>query len=724
MKRFLSKILALSIIVTLGIISTPMNSFADTLPNHKYVDFSSDRSTYFFRLEGGDNKTIFFDFFSPFDPTVKVKSYDPLVMYKLDNEYYMDDDNVLMMNIDDLKKLYDPYFDYEIKGDTLHIRHTVYDKLIIDGFSERSNTLEYTKKVWDLKINLEGDKKSLVYDYTEYLPTTGGRNKNEIVDTEINKEKSTTNNAVTFEQGKVEKTEEGIYLPIAQVMNIMGKVAKTEEGYLAIQQENLADVTKSVERSKDVDEVVIPSASNTWNPGAVEELDPEYTWADYMNDVSDGKRTTGWLWRSFYIPLGSNFKDGNGEEVTIEANRIVPFNKYVPTNYDKDETRLTYMLHGGTGNENTPTHRLTSREVNVDEYAQKYNYIIVSPNGWTQNPIWRENQALYSFEKSFEMVMNEYPVDEDKVFISGNSLGGRGTLELAMRFPERFKAMVASAPKIADKISGQTGLQISIEDTKYDLANIKDMPAMIVQGTADSTTSFKTQIGSSKSLGSISKAIVPKLNNITYVAVEQGNHSYAYASAMSAIFDFFEDTIKSDGNNATFNTLNLQEKSKIVYLDNEKNKLKQSTKVIDETTMISLNDLKDIYGDDFKVYSINSYDENQESSVDYYTIIYNNKSLNFTLDSTIYRKNLDRYKEDANIVKSGAQSDEDLLDNAPQFSVAPYEKNKEVFVPATEVLDALGLNVNISESSISWGLIATVVSIIVVIGFTIFKFKK
>lgn len=728
MNKIFEKFMIILISSIIIISSVPKIAFADYEKGHDYIDFSSDRSTYFFRVDGGDNDKVFFDFFSPFDSTAKVKSYDPLSMYKLEDKYYLDDNGNLMINIEDLKRLYDPYFDYEIKNDKLNILHTVYDKVITGGIGERATTLEYTKKEWNLKINLSDEKRnSGEYDYTEYISVNGGRNKGEIKPIEINNEKTTTNTKFTFENSKIEIKDDNYYIPIESIMNLMGKVSIKEEGYLAIQQENLADVTVKVDRDEKVEDIVIPRASNVWTPGSVENIDENYTWADYMNDISDGVRNTGWMWKSFYIPSGANFKDGNGNEITLEANRIVPFTIYVPTNYNKDETRLTYMLHGGTGNENTPTHRLMDREadsVDIDKYAEEYNYIIVSPNGWTQNPIWRENQGLYSFEKSFEIVTNEFPVDEDKIFIAGNSLGGRGTLELAVRFSDRFNAIVVSAPKIVERDKDLGTKAISIEDTKYDLASISDMPTMLIQGVADATTSFKTQIGSKDDKGAIASALMPKFNNATYVTVEQGSHSYAYGSVIRAIFDFFESNISSNESSVNNKKVDIVENSKVVNINGEKYKLDKKTEVKEDTTMISLKDLQKIYGDEFKVYDVKSYDSDPNKSVNYYTIIYNNKSMNFELDKTIYRNNMERYKEDANILKSSATNDEDKLDSAPQFSVAPYEENGDVFVPVEDVANSLALEISISENDSRIKLVYVIVGIIVAIIFTcIYKFR-
>ncbi len=69
-------------------------------------------------------------------------------MYEFDHDYHYTDDGVLMVHLEDLRKMYAPYFDYVRDGDTLLIRHTIYDKFIKSGFGRRGTTIEYTKKVW------------------------------------------------------------------------------------------------------------------------------------------------------------------------------------------------------------------------------------------------------------------------------------------------------------------------------------------------------------------------------------------------------------------------------------------------------------------------------------------------------------------------------------------------------------------------------------------------
>ena len=350
LSKLRSFIVAITIASTLG-----LNAFAADLPDQPFVNFSSDRSTWFFRTHGGNNDVAFCDFFFPFDPTVKTRTYDPLAMYALNHGYYFDEDGILMIHIEDLKKLYDPYFGFEIVGDSLNIRHTLYNKLVTAGFGDRSTTIEYTKMVWDLSIDIgDGSAKNAgTYDYTEYAPTEDGGA------SEINPDNSTIGKAFTFTLGAVVLINGEWFVPLAEVMALMGKIILEEDGYLVIQGANMPDVTVEVVGdprregivNEDGQPVVIPSPlvphpGNPWRCGAAEDCNPAYTWADYMDDVADGKRTSGWLWRAFHIPTDGISKDANGEEVLLDADRILPYSIYVPSRYHRKKSRLTVILHG------------------------------------------------------------------------------------------------------------------------------------------------------------------------------------------------------------------------------------------------------------------------------------------------------------------------------------------------------------------------------------------
>lgn len=712
-----------------------------------YVDFSSDRSTWFFDLDG-TGKAVFCDFFSPFDPFTKVETYDPLILFRLEEGYKVsggEKDRALTMSLDELEKLYDPYFAYtfvpsggsETDG-TLYIRHTLYSKLEVDGFGARSTKLLYYKTVWDLTIPVKGGKAAAgSCTVTTYDPALGGRN---LSDFTIDPETARTERTDFTLTSAVERRDGSWYVPANQLMALMGKDCFESEGYLHIQTKGLVDVTAEMAlkdrlplalefvsgfkeeswEGLEIPAVEIPDASNPWHCGWAETFDKDYTWADYMDDVAGGRRDRGWLWRGFYLSSNDQYFDLNSKPVELTADRIVPYNLYVPHGYDKDETRLVYMLHGGTGNENTATYRLMIREENireVDVLADEYNYIIVSPNGWTQNPMWRENQALNSFLAAGEMTMKDFPVDEDKVFLTGNSMGGKGVFEIAMRMPERFRAIAPTAAKIAEqaKVNGKNKNVCNlIESEVYSIAkNLADMPVMMAQGNVDTTTSYKVQIGSSVFEGMITNYVMPYLNDATYITVESGSHPHAYGAVLPAIFDFFETQLDPDKDNHSFELLSLpQEGGDTVYLDGTAYTLKVPAKVVDGTVMIALSQLEELYGEDFRSYYIENYNEDPAKMRRYYTVIHNNQVLNFMTaetanlgtdpleNMTLYRRNMERYLEDGRRMDAFKTNPEPLR-KQPRFSAAPFEADGEVYVPAVEALTALSERAEILGHSVA-----------------------
>ena len=741
LQRLLTLVLALTL--TCSLFTTPVN--ASPAPNGSvesilaesdpYVDFSSDRSTWFFDLDG-TGEVVFCDFFCPFDPYSKVKAYDPLVMHRLENAYQVsgtEDDRAVTLSLNDLEKLYDPYFAFAFEpagnseaDGTLYIRYTLYRKLELDGFGVQSTRLLYFKTIWDVVLPVKDGKANAgTCTVTNYDPALGGRN---LSDFNIDPNTAHVESTPFTLMSEVVLKNGRWYVPANQLMALMGKDCFESEGYLHIQTKDLVDVTVEMsleERlplamkyisgfSEDnwkgikIPEVVVPDASNPWHCGWSEEFDESYTWADYMDDVADGSRNRGWLWRTFYLSSDDEYKDLNGETVKLEANRIVPFNMYVPHGYDKDNTRLVYMLHGGTGSENTATFRAMSWEDNpikVDLIADEYNYIIVSPNGWTQNPMWREKQAFKSILKAGDMAMEEFPVDENKVFLTGNSMGGKGVFEVAMRMPERFRAIAPTAAKIAEqvKVNGvNKNVCNLIESDVYSVEkNLADMPVLMVQGSADTTTSHKVQIGSSIFEGMITTYVMPYLNNARYVTVESGSHTHSYGPALYAIFDFFESQLDPYEENYSFETLALPEKGgDTVFLDGNAYTLDVPTQVVDGTVMIAVSQLEKLYGEDFHCYYIENYDKDPVQMRKYYTIIHENSVLNFVTKEaanpvtdpeenlTLYRRNMERYLEDG-VKRTTFLLNPEPLRKQPRFPVAPFEADGEIYLPAVEALAAL-----------------------------------
>ncbi len=143
----------------------------------------------------------------------------------------------------------------------------------------------------------------------------------------------------------------------------------------------------------------------------------------------------------------------------------MPYEIYLPKNYDKNKKYpLVYVLHGAG-------QRLQSVDMVLKRYesatvwakdAQKgiNECIIVSPQcaeangiGWTYFMEFldhgKENAEVYKFTKwgisaynLLQEIKREYAVDLNRIYLTGVSMGGFGTFEMAVEHPDEFAAIV------------------------------------------------------------------------------------------------------------------------------------------------------------------------------------------------------------------------------------------------------------------------------------------
>ncbi len=142
---------------------------------------------------------------------------------------------------------------------------------------------------------------------------------------------------------------------------------------------------------------------------------------------------------------------------------------YLPPDYDsQDEWPLILFLHGrgerGSDLEAVAQEGLPKRIAAGDQFP----FIVVAP----QCPItsyWTEEvEALNAL---LDSVIAQHKVDSTRVYLTGLSMGGRGTWHLATRYPERFAA-------IAPICGGGGNIWMAHE-------RLASMPTWIFHGDAD-----------------------------------------------------------------------------------------------------------------------------------------------------------------------------------------------------------------------------------------------
>ena len=90
-----------------------------------------------------------------------------------------------------------------------------------------------------------------------------------------------------------------------------------------------------------------------------------------------------------------------------------------------------------------------------------FPFIVVSPQ-CPSSTEWYYNDGVQQLvNKMIDSVIARYPVDTNRIYLTGLSMGGIGTLDLAIRYPKRFAALIPIAFRIEDG---------------WDLCTIKDIP--------------------------------------------------------------------------------------------------------------------------------------------------------------------------------------------------------------------------------------------------------
>lgn len=118
-----------------------------------------------------------------------------------------------------------------------------------------------------------------------------------------------------------------------------------------------------------------------------------------------------------------------------------------------------------------------------------------------------------------ELVRKEFTVDDNRTYVMGHSMGGAGTLYLAIKYPQRWAAAAAIAPAA-----------FSVD--KEGLSKIPKMPMMVVHGDMD--TVVPTSVG--RAWVDAMKALNM---NYQYIEVPGGDHGSVISSHQAEIFAFF-----------------------------------------------------------------------------------------------------------------------------------------------------------------------------------------
>ena len=224
---------------------------------------------------------------------------------------------------------------------------------------------------------------------------------------------------------------------------------------------------------------------------------------------------------------------------------------FVPKDYKKiAKMPVIFLLHGYAGN-----YKQWNNIMNSQDYADRYGFIIVCPDGfkgWYLNSPAKPNLQFESFffDELFPDIKKKYKMDDQNIFISGLSMGGHGALYLFLKHPELFSG--------AGSTSG--GIRLSDGFGKYGLGELLGNPPAdselwkkySVYESIDQLKGNNKPIifdcGSSDMFYASNNLLKQKCDflklNATYISQPGGHNKTYWAKSIQQQFEFFRNQIK------------------------------------------------------------------------------------------------------------------------------------------------------------------------------------
>lgn len=153
---------------------------------------------------------------------------------------------------------------------------------------------------------------------------------------------------------------------------------------------------------------------------------------------------------------------------------------YLPEGYwdSEEDWPLIIFLHGAGGGENDSVFILSyglPAVLYTHEQPDNFDFIVISPQAFANTPWWEDNQASVIGLLLDEIIEN-YRVDEQRIYVTGLSMGGYGSWYLAATFPERIAAMAS--------IAG-SGFYLSYIPGEDVMCKLQDVPVWSIHGAED-----------------------------------------------------------------------------------------------------------------------------------------------------------------------------------------------------------------------------------------------
>lgn len=182
------------------------------------------------------------------------------------------------------------------------------------------------------------------------------------------------------------------------------------------------------------------------------------------------------LEKTVYPKFSSGVNIGQNSFTSEKAG--LDFQLYLPSDYGKDSQRewpMIVYLHGATLR--GATLELLEKEEPLPKKLENENdfpFIVVSPLGDGKYEFWAKDEMIDPVFTLLEEIQATYSINTNKIYLTGNDMGGNGVWEIGLRYPDYFAALVP--------VAGYFDYPFTVPEN---ICNLKDVPVWAFHGGRD-----------------------------------------------------------------------------------------------------------------------------------------------------------------------------------------------------------------------------------------------